>query len=194
MSNQPTRLITGTVRCSYVHVFEPRKNELSGKDEYSMTLLIPKTDRDTLAKMRAAAEAAIAAKWGAKPPQHLQSPIHDGDGGKPNGGPFPEECAGHWVVNVKTNERPGIVDAAVAPVLDRKEFMSGDYARVSLNAYAYDNKRIGVAFGLGNIQVIRKGEPLSGRARAEDEFGPVEGAAPVAPSVSPAGAALGLPW
>lgn len=176
MSNaNSTRVITGVVRCSYVHVFEARQNVNSGKDEYSMTLLIPKSDTETVAKLKAAMDAAISAKWGAKPPAHLQKPIHDGDGQKPLGGPYSEECEGHWVLNVKSNSRPGIVDANVAPIMDRAEFQSGDYARVSLNAYAYDNKRVGVSFGLNNIQVIRKGEPLSGRTRAEDDFGPADG-------------------
>jgi hypothetical protein len=40
-----------------------------------------------------------------------------------------------------------------------------------MNAYAYDvSGNRGVAFGLGNVQVLEKGEPLTSRARAEDEF------------------------
>lgn len=169
-SNTSTRLITGIVRCSYVNVFEARKNVSSGKEEFSMTLLVPKSDKETIAKLAAAMEAAKDAKWGGKAPTHLLKPIHDGDGPKPNGGDYGEECAGHWVINVKSNTRPGVVDTNLAPVMDRADFQSGDYARVSLNAYGYDNKRIGIAFGLNNIQVIRKGEPLSGRTRAEDDF------------------------
>lgn len=177
MNAQPTKVVTGRARGSYVNVFAPRMNDLSGKEEYSMTLLIPKTDTDTLAKLKAAAKAAIAEKFGDKPPAGLQSPIHDGDGAKPNGGEYGEECHGHWVVNVKSTRKPGVVDANVQPVLDAAEFQSGDYCRVSLNAYAYDNKRKGVAFGLQNVQVLAKGEPLGGGgSRAEDDFGPASGA------------------
>ena len=64
-----------------------------------------------------------------------------------------------------------IVDRAVKPILDRGEVYSGCYARVSLSFYAFNsNGNRGVACGLGNIQKIRDGEPLGGRATAEDDF------------------------
>lgn len=68
---------------------------------------------------------------------------------------------------------PQIVDAHVAPILDRGEIYSGCYARVSINFYAfntYGNR--GVVVGLGNIQKIRDGEPLSGgNISAQSDFG-----------------------
>jgi len=170
------KLITGRVRASFVNVFQPRLNELSGKEEFSMTLLVPKTDKATLASIKKAQEEAIALKWQGKPPVGLQLPLHDGDGEKPNGGEYGPECANHWVLNVKSNRRPGIVDREMNEIIDPNEFISGDYCRVSLGAYAYDNKRRGVAFGLNNIQVLDKGDPLGGsRTRPEDDFGRVPG-------------------
>jgi hypothetical protein len=51
--------------------------------------------------------------------------------------------------------------------------VSGDYVKLSVNAYAYDavgNK--GVAFGLNNVLLVAKGEPLGApRMSAADEFG-----------------------
>lgn len=169
-----TKVVTGKVRASYVNVFSPRLNELNGKEEFSMSVLIPKEDKETSTKLKAAMEAAIAAKWPNKPPAGLQKPVHDGDGEKPNGGEYGEECRGHWVLNVKSNKRPGIIDASMNDVLDPNEFQSGDFCRVSLGAYAYDNMRRGVSFGLNNIQVLAKGDPLGGtRTRPQDDFGPV---------------------
>lgn len=176
MSAQPqdigTKVVTGKVRGSYVHVFQPRLNELSGKEEFSMTLLIPKSDKDTVGQLKTAVEDAIRRKWGDKRPPGLQMPIHDGDGEKPNGGPYGEECVDHWVLNVKSNRKPGVVDANVRPVIDPTAFVSGDYCRVSLNAYAYDNKRKGVGFGLNNVQVLERGDPLGGGSSPESDFGP----------------------
>lgn len=170
-ANTSTKVVTGKVRASYVNAFQPRLNELSGKEEYSLTLLVPKEDKDTSAKLKSAMEAAIAAKWNGKTPAGLQKPVHDGDGEKPNGGEYGEECRGHWVLNVKSNKRPGIIDAAMNDVIDPNEFVSGDYCRVSLGAYAYDNMRKGVSFGLNNIQVLAKGDPLGGtRSRPQDDF------------------------
>jgi hypothetical protein len=169
-----TKVVTGEIRASYVSVFEPRLNDLSGKEEYSLVALIPKKDKETITDLKAAMEAAKEKKFGNKIPSGLQSPIHDGDGSKPNGGEYTEECHGHWVLNVKSNYQPGVVDTKVRPVMDQGEFQSGDYCRVSLNAYAYDNKRKGVSFGLNNVQVLRKGDPLGGHSAATDDFGAVE--------------------
>ena len=169
-----TKVVTGKVRSSYVNVFNARLNELNGKEEFSMSVLIPKEDKDTTAKLKAAMEAAIASKWAGKVPAGLQKPVHDGDGEKPNGGEYGEECRGHWVLNVKSNKRPGIIDANMNDVIDPNEFQSGDYCRVSLGAYAYDNMRKGVSFGLNNIQVLAKGDPLGGtRSRPLDDFSAV---------------------
>ena len=47
-----------------------------------------------------------------------------------------------------------------------------------MTCYAYDAKgNKGYAFGLQNIQKLEEGEPLSGRAKAEDEFQAIEGVA-----------------
>ena len=45
------------------------------------------------------------------------------------------------------------------------------YARVSLSFYAYNSSgNRGIACGLQNIQKIRDGESLGGKAKAEDDF------------------------
>ncbi|WP_420376547.1 ssDNA-binding protein, partial [Pollutimonas sp. H1-120] len=45
------------------------------------------------------------------------------------------------------------------------------YGRATVTFYAFNtNGNKGVACGLGNLQLIRDGEPLGGRASAADEF------------------------
>ena len=67
--------------------------------------------------------------------------------------------------------RGGAVKAKEQPILDRAEVYSGCYARVSINFYAFNtNGNKGIACGLGNIQKVRDGEPLSGRTSAADDF------------------------
>jgi hypothetical protein len=170
-----TRVTTGVCRASYVNVFKPR--EVKGDDgatrmEYSMALLIPKEDTETMARIKQAAINARTKKFGDKPPSGLAMPWHDGDGSKPNGGDYGPECKGHWVINVKANDKnpPTVVDQRVQRVLDPTAFVSGDYCRVSLNAFGYTNKRKGVSFGLGNIQVVRKGEPLGSQRDPAQDF------------------------
>jgi hypothetical protein len=170
-----TKVVTGEVRGSYLNLWEPRANQEGQTPKYSMTLLIPKSDTATLAKIKAAQEAAIAAKWPSKRPARIDLTLHDGDGVKPSTGePFPAECKGHMVMSVSSKTQPGVVDQRVQPVIDRTMFVSGDYFRVSINGYAYEvNGKRGVSFGLNNVQFMRKGEPLGSVARAEDDFTPV---------------------
>ena len=178
-----TKVVTGRVRGSYVSVFTPRavlddggnpRLDSSGKPvmEYSMVVLLPKSDKATYAKLEAAAEAAMETKtWdrGIKPKDMMEC-IHDGDGERPNGGSYGPEAAGHWVFNVKSKYQPGIIDRNRQEVIEPRDFQSGDYCKVALNAYGYTVKgRRGISFGLNNVMVLEKGEPLGGASRAEDE-------------------------
>ena len=66
----------------------------------------------------------------------------------------------------------GIVDADLNPVLNRSEVYSGVYGRASINLYVFNtNGNRGIACGLNNLQLIRPGEPLGGKASPEADFG-----------------------
>lgn len=169
-----TKVVTGKVRLSYAFLFEARapKDNPQGEKKFSTSILIPKSDTVTLAKIKAAQEAAIAAKWPGKRPAKIAFTLHDGDGVKEKTGePYGEECKGHYVMAIASKLRPGIVDLNRNEIIDADGIKSGDYARVSMNAYAYDvNGNRGVSFGLGNVQLVAEGEALSSRTRAEDDF------------------------
>lgn len=67
------------------------------------------------------------------------------------------------------------MDKDVQPIIDQTEFYSGCYGRASIIFYAYNaNGNKGIAAGLQNLQKLEDGEPLSGKSRPEDDFGPVE--------------------
>ena len=173
-----TKVVTNKVRLSYAFLFEaraPRENP-EGEKKFSTSLLIPKTDKETLDKIKAAQEAAIVAKWPGKRPAKIASTLHDGDGTKEKTGePYGPECKGHYVMAVSSKLRPQIVDVNMNKIIDSSEISSGDYARVSINAYPYDvSGNRGVSFGLGNVQLVAKGEPLGKFTRAEDDFTAVE--------------------
>lgn len=176
--NQPaTKVITGKVRLSYAHLFTPKAINEGQEPKYSVSLLIPKSDKVTIKKINAAIEAAkkegekiLAGKSG-KIPANIKLPLRDGDEERPD---LPE-YAGHYFVNANSTQKPGIVDQNVEPVMDQSEVYSGCYARASINFFAFDkagNKGIGC--GLNNIQKLADGEPLSGRSRAEDDFDTVD--------------------
>jgi len=171
-----TKVVTGEVRFSYANVMRPRVNTMNGKEEYSTQVLIPKTDKETVAAIKAAGKAALQAKWGDKIPAKVRNPLRDGDTEtKSDGSSLGSEYAGHFFMTVKTSadRKPGVVDAKGRDLIDSDAIVSGDYGRVSLNAYAYDaagNK--GVAFGLNHVMLARKGEQLGGgRSSAASDFG-----------------------
>ena len=172
MAIASTKVVTNVVRGSYMNVFEPRAQEEGKPPKYSMTLLIPKTDTVTLNKIKAAQEAAIVAKFPNKRPAKLDTTVHDGDGVRPSTGePFGDECKGNMVMSVSSKFKPKILDRNGNEVIDPGDAMSGDYFKVSLNFYGYDQAgKRGVSAGLGNLLLWDKGDPLGGTSRAEDDF------------------------
>ena len=162
-------LVTGKVRLSYEHVWEPAS--INGGDEkYSVSLIIPKSDTKTLNAILDAIEQAKKdgkAKFGGKIPANLKLPLRDGDIERPDD----EAYADSYFINANSKDKPQIVDKKVQPILDRSEVYSGCYARVSISLYPFNtNGNKGIACGLGNIQKLADGEPLGGRTRAEDDF------------------------
>ena len=171
----PTKVITGkNTRWSYANVWQP-KSINGGAPKYSVSLIIPKSDKETIAKIKAAIQAAYEegeAKLkgnGKSVPalSVLKTPLRDGDMERPDD----EAYANAYFVNANSSTAPGIVDADRQPILDTSEVYSGVYGRASINFYAFNsNGNKGIACGLNNLQKIRDGEPLGGKTRAEDDF------------------------
>lgn len=186
--NIPTKVLTGEVRLSYASLTKPRAAKQGGEEKYSVTLLIPKTDAATKADIDASIEAAaqdgMAKCWNNARPPMLRVPIHDGDGVRPSGEPFGEECRGHWVMTASSKQKPQVVDMSnIKCELAPTDIYSGMYARVTINFFAYaNNGNKGVGCGLGNVMKTRDGEPLSGHADAASDFAGIGQAAPTQPS------------
>lgn len=162
-------------RISYAKIFSPEKNDLSGKDEYSCMVLIPKSDTKTVNAIKTAIKLAIKGKFGDKKPSGLRIPLRDGDkegdGGVPSGAqPGTAPYGDHYFVNAKNTRAPGVVDQKRRDIIDSNQIVSGDYVRVSMNAFGYDNKSKGVAFGLNAVQLVRKGEALGNSFNAQNAF------------------------
>ena len=178
-----TRVVTGKCRFVYCSVMSARKNEMNGKDEFSTQVLVPKSDTETVGALKAAAKEALMAKFGDKIPKNVRNPLRDGDTEtKSDGSALGKEYAGHFFFNTKSTNKPGAVDANGQDLLGSNDIVSGDYGRVSLNAYAYSQAgNNGVSFGLNNIMLVAKGEPLGGaRPSAASDFGISKSAAPAA--------------
>jgi len=168
-----TKIVTGKVRFSYAHVWEP--NGFEGQEKkYSVSIVIPKSDTKTVNAIKAAIKAAVEAgkstlSTNGKPVNMatLKTPLRDGDVERPDD-PAYEGC---YFINATSKRKPGIVDANVQPILDQSEFYSGCYGRASINFYAFNvsgNK--GIAAGLNNLQKLEDGEPLAGGSTPEEDF------------------------
>lgn len=167
-NNSKTKVITGVnTRLSYFHGWKPVSIN-GGTEKYSVSILIPKSDKETIKAIEAAVDAAIEegiAKFGGKKPNKaaIKLPLRDGDIERDD-----EAYKGYYFVNANSTTAP---HKAVKPILDRDEVYSGCYGRVSLYFYAFNsNGNKGVACGLGNIQKIKDGEPLGNRSSASDDF------------------------
>ena len=171
----PMKVITGPdTRWSFANVWEP-KSINGGTPKYSVSLIVPKSDAKTLAKIKAAIEAAyhegeakLKGSGKSVPPlAAIKIPLRDGDAERPDDLAY----ANAYFINANATTAPGIVDADRNPILSRSEVYSGVYGRASINLYAFNsNGNKGIACGLNNLQKIKDGEPLGGKSRAEDDF------------------------
>lgn len=172
----PCKVITGpkTVM-SYLNVNEPKTPLGGGTPKYSASLIIPKSDTVTIAKIRAAIQAAYEEgqsklKGSSKFVPELEAiknPLRDGDKDRKGD----EAYANAYFVNANSTTKPGVVDVDRQPILDSSELYSGIIGRASITFYAYNtNGNRGIACGLNNIQKLSDGTPLGGHSRAEDDF------------------------
>jgi hypothetical protein len=169
-----TTVTTGVARASYAHVFEPqpeRNPKPGAKPKYSISLLIPKSDKATLNMLVQAMKEAGEAKFGPKfmddykaKGSKYKKAIRDGDSERDD-----PAYAGHYFVNCRSNQRPIILARdARTPITNPADFRSGDYCRATINAFAYDNESKGVSFGLIHLQKVESGEPLGATGPAPE--------------------------
>jgi hypothetical protein len=167
-------VVTGLVRFSYEHVFEPHGIE-EGKDKkYSVVLLIPKSDKKTLndirLKLNEVKEKALRLNNG-KLPAKFRSPIKDGDDEESVNEENKEAYSGHFYINASSKRRPNVVDVSMRAIINPEEFYSGCYGRAGIDFYYYNTKgNVGIGCALNNVQKIRDGEPLTGRPSVERDF------------------------
>lgn len=160
------RVTTPPFRLSFPNLKAPKSNFEGQKPAYSIQMLFEKTA--DLKKMQEVAHEAAVAKWGAdykKKIKFKHPTFKDGDEKDL------EDYKGKWVVEARTQQKPGVVDKDREEILDLNEVYAGCYCRATLTCYAYDkagNK--GISFGLQNVQKIADGKAFSGKKNAKDDF------------------------
>jgi hypothetical protein len=163
------KIVTGKVRFSYAHVFQPQAAIEGGTPKYSVSLIIPKSDTETVAKFQKAFEDAAntnAAFFGGAVPKGLKGGLRDGDAEKDD-----PAYANSFFVNANSANKPGVVDANMNAIIDPSEFYSGCFGRASVTLYPYNaSGSKGIAVGLNNVQKTEDGEKLGGGTSAAVDF------------------------
>ena len=158
-----SRVVTNEVRLSYVFLNKPQV-DAAGKESYSVCVMLPKSDKETAAVIRAAHKVAYAdavvKTWGGKKAE-VKDPLRDGDVVKAG----QEEFKGMWFFNAKTFKKPTVIDLKTRAVANEDEIYSGMWAKLSLNLYGYNNKEskaIGVTYSLNGVLKTKDDTDLAG--------------------------------
>ena len=178
-----TKVIIKDARLSFVHAFHP--SAVDGdpdKAKYSVSIIIPKTDKANLDAIKAAIDEAKeegkSSKFGGKIPANLKTPLRDGDTDRADDPAYAES----YFINATSKNAPGVLEPTKQRMTDETHLYSGCYAHVAVNFYAFNTSgNRGIAAGLNNIMKTRDGEVLAGAAPAESDFSDI---APVVPDVS----------
>lgn len=174
-----TTVVTNKVRLGYVHLLEPSAFE-GQEPKYSVQVMIPKEDEETVNLMKKAIQNVYDATKGDKlkgvKPAALKTSLRDGDEELDDEGE--PKCAGHYFINVSKKKKPLVVkvkDGIKIETDNPNDIYSGVYAHVSINFYAYNtagNK--GISGGLNNVLTLCKGEPFGGGTTVDEDFDDIE--------------------
>ena len=165
-----SRVTTPEFTASFPQLFEASGFE--GQDpKFSVTMLWDK-DED-LSKLKAACDAAVAKKWGEKPPANISFPMKDGDGKLDKDGNQRPEYAGKKfaIAKAKESDQPKVVDNELNPILDKTVVYGGCKMRAAVSAYAWSFAgKNGVSLYLGNVQRTGDGEAFGSTSSVESDF------------------------
>lgn len=179
-----TRVVTDpVVSFAYAHVFEPYAYRPTSPAKYSVTVLIPKTEEETIKAVNAAIDEAIdqavKTKWNGHKPPYLNHPLHDGDAEKDT--EKNPEFKGMMFINAKLSPREGFDDKPqvvnkYGEPIGSDEFYSGCIGAIALNFYGYEfGGQKGVSTNFTAVMKSEDGTRLggsgSGRLSANDAFG-----------------------
>lgn len=167
-------MITGIVRISYPHLFEPKANP-SGVMKYSCCLLIPKDNADVVKGFKDEIASATARGkeklWKGKVPKFRYQPLRDGDEELESGERTGAEYGGCYFINCSSDDPPGVANRQGRAVTDKGVVFAGCYVRADVRAFPYENSgNRGVGWGLNHILFWEDGPRLDGKQALVDAF------------------------
>lgn len=147
-------------RISFANIFEPKS--INGSEaKYSVSCLIPKTDKKILLAIHKAIEAAKedgkTRKWSGKIPPNLKMPLRDGDIDRPDDENYQE----HFFLNATSKDAPQVVDRHVQPMAITKK-IEIDGQQVDFRASAAVPRLYRIKFGRDIYKDLRSLEKSVG--------------------------------
>lgn len=159
-------------RFSYANVFHPTAVEEGQQKKYNVSLIISKKNKTDIAKLNKGIEAAIEQgkdkELKGKPRNKWTMPLRDGDEERPND----EAYKNSFFINAKSTRKPQVIDRKKEVITEEsEEFYSGCYGRATVTFFPYAKAgNVGIGCGLGNLQKVKDGEPLSSISSADEDF------------------------
>lgn len=171
--NDGKQVVTPVARAAFVHLINPQmpseQNELK-EPKYSVVLLFPPNADFThlnnlLGHVLVNGKQKFGLDRNAWPPRFL-TPWHDQGEKKFDG--FQPGCK---YISITSSQKPDVVGPDNATrITDTSMIYSGCFVRAVVNAYDWNNKTKGIAFGLVHVQKIADGPALNNRLKAENAF------------------------
>lgn len=173
MQKSMRKIMLQDVRGSFVFLKEPRISDKGENQGHSIQALIPKKS-ELHKKILKLQEVVMKEAFGSKiKASMVKLPLRDGDDERDL--ETNPECEGMMFMNCNNkNRKPGIVNRRNEPadIDDLEDYCySGAYFHLSVNLYAYEFEgKKGVAVGLNNVMLRKKGDRLDGSVAATSEF------------------------
>ena len=168
---QSTKMVTPEIVCSFPHLFKAVDPFDSGTLKFTMEVLIPKTEKAFLQRVKTAILRAAETKWGEKGKKIVDGlgkdhPVKDGASSKNE---LAHEC---YILSAKSERKVNVVYANLDPIIDPDEIYYGCIVRAAINFYAFDFKgKKGIAVGLNSVMKVRDGKTGGTSDPAEDFAG-----------------------
>lgn len=166
-----TQVITNSVRCSYVHLFEPIAQGEINEGKYTVSLIIPKEDKDTIKVVKQAIKNCFEANKDTKLKgvsiDKVAEVLHDGDKDRPED----EAYKNSYYLSAKSSRKPVIWNSKGEQITDPNEFYSGVWAKADITFYAYDQKiNKGISVAINAVVKVKDDDALSGPTVSFSDF------------------------
>ena len=157
------------VRCNFPRVHAPEVNQLSGKSEYSIVVMIPENDPQVQVLKDAMRELWTGKFGPEKGPKKLKAALDS----KNTRFLHYDDENGYYKLNLKRKEADGaprVLDRNKAPLdASSGKPYGGCYINVQFHMWVYDKQSTGTSATLLGVQFAADGEPFGGSVQPSDK-------------------------